>query len=438
MVVKHSKAESAPHSPIVTMSPAAADPSQHGYEPPKKKVKNDSPPPAYGTQEYWDARYKTVQALESDADQVEGDGEALPYHAWYFTYTDLRPIILPLILGGKTAGQIDPDLFDGESDQFEVTEQDANPNKEGEQPTAADDKKERAEDVASDGEERDGDENDDENDDEDDEDGENDENNEDDDGEFVEVEEDEEDDEDDDGDEPQEREGVAKDGPVSVLEIGCGDVPLGKDLAIELISLEKSGNTKVDAVIKKIVCCDYSPTVVAMLNKQKQEAEGLESEDLATLDTILDYQTVDARKMPQYKDKSFEIVLEKGTLDAMLSDKEVGVINCQAIMTESARVLTIGGFIVLISHLNAHTKNGIEWLHEVVLPGLRAGDTDARWEIEVHGNDGMDDMEDGNSIPSGSPGPCVYVIKKLETPAEEDHASKSADPPTIPLKFFTY
>jgi hypothetical protein len=174
-----------------------------------------------------------------------------------------------------------------------------------------------------------------------------------------------------------------------------------------------------------------------MLNTQKQEAKGLESDDLATLDTILDYQVADARKMPQYKDKSIELVLEKGTLDAMLSDKEAGVTNCIAIVTEIARVLTIGGYIVLVSHLNAHTKNGIEWLHEVILPGLRSGGRNATWEIEVHGSDGTDDVDTGKVAAPISPGPCVYIIHKMVAQAEDESAG-TKETPNIPLSFFTY
>lgn len=414
--------------------PAGTDPSRVEDEPPSKKPRVSTPPPLYGSREYWDARYRQHH-IRNVADNGQADAEAMPYHAWYFTYSDLRPLILPLLLGGKNTGRIDGDLFDGESDQFKMTEH-GTPNKEtqitsinneaakvGISDNKIDHKQNRKTDTSDSDSKDDDDENDEERDD----------------GlvescEFVEV--DESDDESD-GDESQEREGLAKDGPVSVLEIGCGDVPLGADLAIELISLEKEGATKVDAVIKKIVCCDYSPTVIAMLNTQKQEAKGLESDDLATLDTILDYQVADARKMPQYKDKSIELVLEKGTLDAMLSDKEAGVTNCIAIVTEIARVLTIGGYIVLVSHLNAHTKNGIEWLHEVILPGLRSGGRNATWEIEVHGSDGTDDVDTGKVAAPISPGPCVYIIHKMVAQAEDESAG-TKETPNIPLSFFTY
>jgi hypothetical protein len=263
-------------------NPADADPPRVEDEPPSKKAKVATTPPPYGSQEYWDARYRQHH-VPKVANNSRADAEAMPYHAWYFTYSDLRPLILPLLLGGKNTGRIDSNLFDGESDQFKMTEQET-PNKtketniETKKAGISDDKmfaeaNKKIETSDSDSKEDDNENHDDQ-----------------DDGliescEFVEV--DDESDDDCDDDESHEREGLARDGPVTVLEIGCGDVPLGADLATELISLEKKGATKVDAVIKKVVCCDYSPTVIAMLCAQKQEAKGLESDDLATLDTIL-------------------------------------------------------------------------------------------------------------------------------------------------------
>jgi hypothetical protein len=80
--------------------------------------------PKYGTRQYWDARYKshTIPSPsksssihknngneEEDHDNVEDvvfmDGIALTKdatnagHKWYFTYSELRPLIQPLILG---------------------------------------------------------------------------------------------------------------------------------------------------------------------------------------------------------------------------------------------------------------------------------------------------------------------------------------------------
>lgn len=405
-------------------------------EPQTKKAKhNDDSTPSYGSQEYWDSRYKKVKEKKDTKDDAkEDDDEAQPYHSWYFTYADLRPLILPLILGER----VNSVLFDENSDKNEtpadedqycqVVDAATNANGEGaleDGHTGSTSDKEPSEGRQNEGSDVD-----------DDQKGES--SDEDageiDDGEEVEIEEEE---EDDDG-EPPSREGVAKDGPISVLEIGCGDVPLGKDLAIDLIQLEKSLETELGAITKRIVCFDYSPTVVALMTKQKLQVEGVPVHRIKALDATIDFQTEDARKM-SYEDKSFEIILEKGTMDALLSDQKVGTANCQAVMAESSRVLTKGGYIILISHLNAHTDSGIQWLNEVVVEGLRAGDKDAVWEIEAHGNDDFEESEEERSSPQLSPGPCVYIIHKMLSSAEPNSKSDDSDSPSnIQLKFFTY
>ena len=56
----------------------------------------------------------------------------------------------------------------------------------------------------------------------------------------------------------------------------------------------------------------------------------------------VEYEVADARKLP-YDDESFELLIEKGTLDAMLSDTKDGAENSRLIVGECARVLASGG-----------------------------------------------------------------------------------------------
>ncbi len=169
------------------------------------------------------------------------------------------------------------------------------------------------------------------------------------------------------------------------------------------------------------------------------------------------------------------------------SDTEVGADNCRSIVSECARALTIGGktlcpslmmgslcshcmklliltnvivlclthnigYLVIISHLNAHVQSGLEWLDDIVVPGLRKGARHCEWDIEVHGNEAdvpsePEDDTDGISTPE-SPGPAVYVIHKgshhvlkVADPPQRNNDSKEEDDmplPTIPLKFFSY
>ena len=154
------------------------------------------------------------------------------------------------------------------------------------------------------------------------------------------------------------------------------------------------------------------------------------------------------------------------------------------------------GCILLVSHLNAHTANGINWLQCVVVTGLRRGaGRSSTWIVEVHGSDGIastehangeeidskhvgesssegneeaesqdhtqlasnkeldtppddaskdEESEDDNIAvsasqgpPSGGPGPAVYIIRNLTKPSVED-VSEDYEPPTVPLRFFSY
>jgi hypothetical protein len=89
-------------------------------------------------------------------------------------------------------------------------------------------------------------------------------------------------------------------------------------------------------------------------------------------------------------------------------------------------------------------KSGLEWLNDIVVPGLRKGAGDCEWKIEVHGNEAdipsETEDDDENGLPE-SPGPAVYIITKgPRRRKEEEEESKREDDllPTIPLSFFSY
>ena len=96
--------------------------------------------PQYGSKEYWEARYKShlpdadVQQVSRQSDDEAGttntgnqeekyvlDGVELSKeainagHAWYFTYDELRPLILPLIFGGDGDEDVE-DEYDNDDD----------------------------------------------------------------------------------------------------------------------------------------------------------------------------------------------------------------------------------------------------------------------------------------------------------------------------------
>ncbi len=89
--------------------------------------------------------------------------------------------------------------------------------------------------------------------------------------------------------------------------------------------------------VRRIVCFDYSETVIDALLKKQQEEESQSKNRLS-----VEYKVHDARDLP-YSDREFHVVIDKGTLDAMLSHKEDGKDNCIKILSESARILEENG-----------------------------------------------------------------------------------------------
>jgi hypothetical protein len=272
--------------------------------------KSPPPPPSYGSQEYWEGRYRKLQ-------KVQADQEPEPFHAWYFSYEDLAPLLLPLVLG-------EDEEEVGEKGETKEESEDENASKEGEE----EDKKTEDDQQDEEKSEKGGG----------------------DDNESAEEGEEEGDEEiDDEASDAGEEEvtprriGLVKNGPISIIEIGCGDVPLGRDLALGVKQLEPETGIKTERILKKVVCTDYSETVIKAMKEEQRQNKGTDDKD--TSNTLpLVYEVADARKLP-YADNSFEMVIEKGTLDAMLSDKELGSTNCRSIVAECARILSIGGEI---------------------------------------------------------------------------------------------
>lgn len=497
-----------------------------------------TPPPPYGSQAYWEERYQAQFAFlhkqqqqqqeelqtkkdskqEDQEESKEEDTSTLAYHSWYFSYDELRPLLLPLLLGGREAArrvllenrasaQEDGERQDESCEEEEEEDDEVDVTVSGagavEKVTCSEERsrggllvsdraleeKKAEEDYLKKVAEPPKDESDID--------------------EGVEFEEQDDNqsscsDESDEGEDrsmfPDRQDGLASiDGPVAILELGCGDVPLGAALALELQELQQTTGSSARNIVKHILCTDYSPTVIETMRRQyccKDSCTPGTATTVATpsantdhtLTTIdignvpLEFATVDARALP-YESNAYALVMEKGTLDAMLSDKAKGVRNCVSIVAECARVVKAGGCIMLVSHLNAHTVNVMSWLEEVVFAGLQqsqqpgpngtngwtnkgesftngapsssSNNSTVTWEIEVHGHDEIpqqreEDDEDecdrieSSRFPPNSAGPAVYIIHK-KTKVENDDPHKNGttsvgDPfhPTIPVKFFTY
>jgi Methyltransferase domain len=153
--------------------------------------------------------------------------------------------------------------------------------------------------------------------------------------------------------------------------------------------------------------------VIDVLRRSKDQpkcGEGLVPLDVG--DVSLSFEVIDARKLP-YDSGSFDLILEKGVLDAMLSDPENGRANCLEILSECSRVLVYDGYMVIVSHQNAETEAGKRWLEDVVFRGLQRA-PGSSWIVEIHVG-GYDD-----ETPPGMVGPAVYIIQKTKANGDDE------------------
>lgn len=405
----------------------------------KTKLENLAAP-KYGEQSYWEDRYKQLLSAKSLSDQTDNDDDApLAYHSWYFSYPELKPILLPLILG---SGQDVQEFISKSTDTNDVESEESDQDSQAEEKPESINKeaegifvKEEDEDDGSQSIE------------------EQDETEETTTAQMNSSEAEEGDDleeiESDDDDENDEESinrglGLTAVGPIEILEIGCGDVPLLAGLYQDLESLGQTTNSDISSFVKRLRCVDYSPTVIEKMKEhygRKVEPNG-KSESLS-----LEFAVADGRQL-EMDEKSVDLIIEKGCLDGMLSDPKNGVENCRKMVTECARVLVPGGCLILVSHSNAHTDHGMQWLQDIVFNGLqRLGKVDPKqamykWEVEVHGND-MESLIDeyGDNVPDdASPGPAVYIVHKQSavlcqsTTDRRDVGNSSA----IKVKFLSY
>jgi len=113
-----------------------------------------------------------------------------------------------------------------------------------------------------------------------------------------------------------------------LLVIGCGNSNLSENM--------------YDIGIKNIINIDLSEIVIKqMLAKNKHRKE-------------MQFMKMDMLKM-NFNDSIFDVVVDKGTLDALMSDSSEKVDDdCNKLFAELDRVLTIGGRYMCVSLAQEH------------------------------------------------------------------------------------
>jgi hypothetical protein len=410
---------------------------------------NNQPAPDYGSKEYWEARYKnnldtcdsgTADNSRESLKVVEGvqlSTEIQAGHAWYFSYEELRPLILGLILDKDDDKPVEMNdyVMDEEDDWEEDHDDDDNEiNGEASEQDDGDEQEYESEADACENESND---------------------NTDESIDLLEA---------------SLKQSTPQLRCKSILEIGCGDVPLGSSLTTELNSLQLSTGCNARNIVSSVECTDYSEVVIESLNKQQQELQKVDQEQKQQVEKYTPiypkYTTNDARHLP-HNANSISLILEKGTLDAMLSHPSEGISNSMSIVKEMARVVQVGGAILIVSHLNAREEKGMEWVNDVMMAGLRQewverkkrrecqqenenndNNVEILWSIEVHGGE---TNEEDNTSEEHEPdyGPAVYILKKrgversifndiMQIKKQKNGNEDEDEMPPVKLEFLTY
>ena len=101
------------------------------------------------------------------------------------------------------------------------------------------------------------------------------------------------------------------------------------------------------------------------------------------------------------------------------------------------------GYLLIVSHLNACNSEGLSWVEEVLMTGLRDGDEECDWRIEVHSNDNVEQdnvTSENEKDEQKDDGPAVYIIQKQDCShnISEKKINDEKNISKVALKFFGY
>ena len=86
-----------------------------------------------------------------------------------------------------------------------------------------------------------------------------------------------------------------------------------------------------------------------------------------------------------YDDNSFDFIVEKGTIDAMLccKNRKEAYQNAIGIISESVRIMKPVSSFMIVSHIEVESKEFDELMQNVILPVLNDRN-ESIWNIEAH------------------------------------------------------
>ncbi|OCT85225.1 hypothetical protein XELAEV_18023389mg [Xenopus laevis] len=165
-----------------------------------------------------------------------------------------------------------------------------------------------------------------------------------------------------------------------ILVVGCGNSELSERL--------------YDAGCQNLTNIDVSEVVIRQMNERNTSRR-----------TNMTFQVMDATQTT-FDDANFQAVLDKGTLDAIMTDTDKGTLEtADKMMSEIGRLLTCGGRFLCVSLAQAH-----------VLEKLVGKFSQGGWMVRVHL------VMQGGTSESGSQFPMpvfVFVMTKVQQIPEE-------------------
>jgi len=114
-----------------------------------------------------------------------------------------------------------------------------------------------------------------------------------------------------------------------ILVVGCGNSRLSEDMY-------KDG-------YKNITNIDISGVVIKAMEQKHKDYSGMT------------YKVMDVTSMPEYAAGSFDVIIDKGTLDAVLCG-EGSVSSCDKMLSEISRVLKAGGTFLMVTYAEPETR----------------------------------------------------------------------------------
>ena len=173
-----------------------------------------------------------------------------------------------------------------------------------------------------------------------------------------------------------------------VLNVGCGTSKFAEDLYID--------------DIKDVTNIDFSENAIKIMVEYYQEQQ-----------VEMNYKKMNVCEMPEFANKSFDVVFDKALLDTMLCG-ENALVTVEKMMKEIYRVLTDEGYYIIVSNTN---EDGRKLLFDENMWEYTVMEIEKPSKVLV-----IEDKDPKNFH-------YIYVLKKknVEPPSKEENEEKKEE-----------